>query len=359
MSLEQNAIDGAKNLLINCADLKSDETLLIISEDPQYGWYDRAAANVVAEQAAQMGITPTRINVGEPGNTADPVVDAAIKAHDCTIYFARIGDQDRFGNLAPGKKSVMSYIRDVEMLGSAYGRTHYGATIELKEAVNDILLSAENIKITCPAGTNVEGHASSSAREQKTDVSVLRFPLGVPLPMEATEFSGQVAITRFITPTGSKIYHPASVSLEGTVTAKFTNGRIDGFSGESQRDVIRSEDHYAMVARTFKIDPDVVHSWHAGIHPGCDSNHPAEADPDRWSNTVFTNPRVLHFHTCGAYAPGEICWMIFDHTVCVDGINLWEDGRLLPQAFAQTRTCLENWPELTALCDNPAQGIGI
>ena len=358
MNNNNDSIDGAKNLLNDCADLKAGDTLLIISEDPQYGWYDKAAPDIVAKQAEEMGITPTRIYVGEPGNLPDPVVDATITAHDCTIYFARIGDQDRFSELAPGKKSVMSYIRDEEMLGSAYGRTPYGASVQLKEAINDILLSAENIKITCPAGTDVEGRASSEARSEKADVSVHRFPLGVPLPLAASGFSGRVAITHFITPTGSKTYHPASITLENTVFADFTDGRIDGFSG-AKRDVIRTEDHYSMVARKFNIDPNFVHSWHAGIHPGCDYKHPASDDPDRWSNTVFTNPRVLHFHTCGAYAPGEICWMIFDHTVCVDGINLWEDGRLCLDSFLQTRACLESSPELAALCKNPAQRIGL
>jgi hypothetical protein len=27
---------------------------------------------------------------------------------------------------------------------------------------------------------------------------------------------------------------------------------------------------------------------------------------------AFANPRYLHFHTCGNYAPGEIAWSLFD-----------------------------------------------
>ena len=252
----------------------------------------------------------------------------------------------------------MCYIRNVEMLSSAYGQTAYGASVALKQAINDVMLSAENIEITCPAGTKCSGSATDISRDLQVDVSVHRFPLGVPMPMEANKFSGRVAITHFVTPTGSKSYDPPSVALDQTVFVDFTNGRIDGFTGD-ENDVANVQQHYAMVANKFGIDPDFVHSWHAGIHPGCDYKYEAKDDPDRWSNTVFTNPRVLHFHTCGAYAPGEICWMIFDHTVTVDGVNLWQDGRLCLDNFPQTKACLNNWPELVALCDNPAQRIGI
>ena len=349
---------GAQNMLVNCAALKPDDTLLIISEDPKLGWYDAAAPDAIAQEARNMGITPTRIYVGEPDNNPTPEIDAAIEDHDCTIYFARIGDQDRFGELAPGKKSVMCYIRDIDMLGSSYGETAYGASVALKGAINEIMLSAEAIDITCPAGTICHGSVSDVAREQQADVSVHRFPLGVPLPMDAKGFSGRVAITYFLTPTGSKTYDPPSVRLNNTVFAEFANGRIEGFSGD-EKDVRNVKQHYAMVSEKFGIDPDFVHSWHAGIHPGCDYKYRAKDDPDRWSNTVFTNPRVLHFHTCGAYAPGEICWMIFDQTVCIDGVNLWENGKLCPQAFEQTRECLKDWPELIELCENPAKSIGI
>jgi hypothetical protein len=56
--------------------------------------------------------------------------------------------------------------------------------------------------------------------------------------------------------------------------------------------------------------------------------YPPQPDPDRWSNSVFTSPRWLHFHTCGAYAPGEICWMVGEPKVEVDGKALWREGRL-------------------------------
>lgn len=350
--------DGAGNLLVNCADLKPGETLLIVAEDPALGWYDAEMVKAVIGKARDMGLAPDVLEVGKPGNDPEPRVAEAIAAHDCTIFFARLGDQDRFGEAVPGRRSVMCYVRDIGMLSGAFGRTTHQAFVELKEAVNAVLLGADRIEISCPLGTDYAGTASQTVRQQQTDVSIERFPLGVPLPMDGAEFSGRVALANYLTPTGSRVYEPAYLALESPIFGEVERGKIVGFSGETG-DVDRVREHYKRISGEFGIDPDVVHSWHAGIHPGCAYTDSAADDPDRWSNTVFGNPRFVHFHTCGAYAPGEICWMVLDQTIAIDGVALWEKGRLRPEAFARTKICLENWPELNALFANPTDSTGL
>ena len=133
---------------------------------------------------------------------------------------------------------------------------------------------------------------------------------------------------------------------------------INDLKGE-QEDVGRIRKHYQMVASLFSLDKDVVHSFHAGIHPGSAYTKSVAEDPDRWSNSAFTNPRVLHFHTCGDYPPGEICWMVIDHTLTIDGKTLWEHGRLCVDAFDETARCLDDWPELRPLFASPSSAIGI
>jgi len=142
------------------------------------------------------------------------------------------------------------------------------------------------------------------------------------------------------------------------VLAEIGDGRIVNLQGDSAM-ADRIREHYSMVAETFGIDGEAVHSFHAGIHPGNTYRRPAAEDPDMWSNSVFTNPRVLHFHTCGAYAPAEICWMLIDHTLSVDGVDLWQNGRLCADAFEATRRCLQDWPELAALIAAPSRAIGL
>ncbi len=349
---------GARNLLVNCAEIGTGQRLLIIQESPDLGWYDAEAPMAVEAEARRMGLTPAVLKVGAPENEPDARVAEAVAAHDVIVFFSRMGDQDRFADPVPGKTIVMCYARDADTLASAYGRTDHLALVELKEAVNDILLNAGTIEIRCPLGTAISGSIAETAKTARADVSVRRFPLGVPQPVEASRFSGRVAIAHFLTPTGSKVYEPAYLEIGQPVFAEVASGRIERFTGD-RNEVERICEHYSRISALFDIDGDVVHSWHAGIHPGCAYAADAARDPDRWSNTVFGNPRFVHFHTCGDYAPGEICWMVLDPTIVVDGQNLWENGRLRADAFPQSRRCLEERPTLNSLFADPSDQIGL
>ena len=269
-----------------------------------------------------------------------------------------MGDQDRFADPNPDQVRVMCYARDAGMLASRFGRTRHAALVRLKEAIDSLLTSAHRIDISCPLGTALSGNVSGIDGAVTEDVAVRRFPMAVPQPVPAASFSGKVALAHYLTPTGSRVYEPAWLALDRPVLAEVASGRIERFTGDPET-VRRVRAHHDAVAATFDIDPDAVHSWHAGVHPGCAYAGDPARNPDRWSNTVFANPRFLHFHTCGHYAPGEICWMVLDPTITVDGTALWSGGRLRPEAFAPTRACLDEWPDLRALIESPSDRIGL
>ena len=319
--------EGARNLLLNCCRLNPDERVLVVHEQPELGWYDQGVCDALAETLQILGNPFAIMPVGAPGSGDGERAKQAVTEYDCTIFLARIGDQDRFDEAIPGHRTVMVYARTAEMLASRFGTTDHRAMLSVKETVNRITLSASEIVVTCPLGTRLKGRPQNEAPDSPTDVSVMRFPMGVPAPIEAANFTGTVAISRFLTPTGSKAYEPASLEIEGTVLAAIESGRIVEFDGNREQ-VRRIENHYKRVSEQFEIDRNVVHSWHAGIHPACGYDRAASENPDRWSNFVFPNPRFAHFHTCGNYAPGEICWMVLDPTISVDGVNLWECGKL-------------------------------
>ena len=348
---------GIENLLINCAKVESGETLLIVAEDPDLGWYDADVAEAVKAKAEALGLKTTMQLVGPPELTKDPVLLDQISKHDSTVFFARVGDQDRFEDTNGQERSVMVYARDAQSLSSAFGQAHHQAMSDFKNAINQITLGANQIEVTCPLGTHLTGSPPPLALEDDADVTVQRFPLGVPQPVPAAGFSGQVALTRYLTPTGSMPYDPPNCRIDGTVMVQIEAGRITGFEGPDAS-VAEVNKHYDNVSSQFGIDRDCVHSWHAGIHPGSAYRHSIHDDPDRWSNNVFTHPRFLHFHTCGDYAPAEICWMVLDPTILVDGEKLWDSGKLLPSNFPATRAVIEQWPELKDLFDAPAGPIG-
>jgi len=354
----EDLAQGAANLVINCAGLGGHETVLIVAEDPKLGWYDAETIAIVESGVEKLGIKPTRIQVACVQNAPDARLTQAIDSHDVTIFLARLGDRSRFSDIFPGKIRVMCYARTAAMLASPFGRADYHGFVDLMSAVNAVLCGAQTLRITCPLGTDLAGKVSDTDKSAPGDVSIRRFPLGVPQPIDTSNFSGRVALARFLSPTGSRVYSPASIAIETPVMAEIAAGRITHFTGDKKTvDAVRA--HHDMVARKFNIDGDILHSFHAGIHPGCAYAKSAGDDPDLWSNTVFNNPRVLHFHVCGNTAPGEISWVVIDPTVDVDGINLWEDGRLCIENFTPTKNCLDRWQDLKSLFANPARSIGI
>lgn len=360
-AVHQQAKEGASNLLTNCLEVCAGEKLLIVFEDPALGWYDEAPAELVAEVASELGVQVTLRRVGGPDNryvgdnAATDAAQSIDKDFDCCIFFARIGDQLRF-DPQTGRKRAMCYVTSMKALASSYGGIHYRALADLKVAIDALLFSAAEITMHCPQGTNLTGTARGSAPDD--DVTIKRFPVGVHTPLSASGFAGEVYLARYLTPTGSRVYEPASAVIEHPLMAKIAGGVVVEYLGAAD-DVERVKQHYAHVSALFDLDPAQVLSWHAGLHPGCQFKGRAGDDPDKWSNTVFTNPRFAHFHTCGRTAPGEVCWMILDPTISVDGVALWEEGSLHPDRFPELRKCLELWPELLPLYQGDTGAVGL
>ena len=357
--LAENITRGAQNLLLNCAGLASGDRLLIVVEEAFPHYYDPALATAISTAAFQLGIlvethkVPFIAQVTEP----DQALQDAMAKADRTLFLARIGDQLRFSETLAQGRPVVSYVFDTEMLGSSYGTAHHRGFTELKDRFNAAFAKARRIRVTCPLGTDFEG-PGTGLPDAAPDVSVARFPMTVFTPIPAAGFRGQIAQAGFLTGTGSNYYTPYTVALDGILVAHFDKGRITGFSG-SPADVARAKAHYADVAQQLGIDRDFVHSWHAGMHPGCSYRQQAARSPERWAGAAFGNPRVLHVHTCGSYAPGEISLNIIDPTVTLDGVSVWEDGRLYPQRISGGAELLAKYPCAASAFANPARNIGL
>ena len=242
------------------------------------------------------------------------------------------------------------------MLESHFGETHYGAFKDLKALVDRHLNEADSIRVTCPEGTDFSGPGIQGA-ELAPDTTVKRLPLSVFSPVPAAPFSGVVAQTGFLIGTGSTFYSPYVCEIADVLRIRFEHGRIVAFEGSSN-DVQTAEDHYDRVSQDLGIDRDFVHSWHAGIHPGCEFPDFAGDNFERWSGGAFGNPRLLHLHTCGVYAPGEISLNILDPTIEVDGIRIWDKGRFCPERIEGGSDILEHYPDARGVFATPAQNVG-
>ncbi|RST86924.1 hypothetical protein EJC49_08390 [Aquibium carbonis] len=352
-------LDGARNLLADCAGMRAGETLLVLHEDPTLGYYGPGLAEAVLEAAATMGIRATARAIPFDPDIDVPPADLrhAMLAADRTLFLARMGDQLRFNAELAAVRPIVCYALNRDMLGSVFGRAPYRAFVALKASVDAVLAGATSIRVTCPLGTDFSGPGVAFPGA-KGDVTVARFPMSVFTPAPAAAYRGRVAQAGFLVGTGSKYYQPYGAALRDVLFIAFEGNHITGFEGDAA-DVDTARRHYAFVADRFGIDRDFVHSWHAGIHPGCAFPGQAGENLERWSGAAFGNPRLLHFHTCGAYAPGEICWNVVDPTVLVDGVAVWENGRLHPERVPGGSEILAAHPQVAAAFAAPAQAVGL
>jgi hypothetical protein len=358
-ALDEALESGALNLLSDCAGAKPGETLLILNEDPALGYFGDGLADAIAQTARRIGLDVRLIDVPfDPGaECLPPALARELERADHALFLARLGDQLRFREMPGGARPIVSYVLDRSMLGSAFGCAPNAAFIALKQAFNQLFAAAAEIHVTCPLGTDVRGRVPPAAGEP-ADVSVKRFPISVFAPLDASCFNGRVAVGHLLVGTGSRYYQPYGMPVTAPLFAHIAGGRLVRWEGPAE-EVARAEAHYRRVAGLFGIDGGFVHSWHAGIHPGCAYLEPASANYERWSGSAFGNPRLLHFHTCGAYAPGEICWNVVDPTITIDGAKIWDHGVIRIDAVPGAAAIMARHPSLRALFDNPVREIGL
>ena len=348
-----------ENLLFKCAGGTSGQSLLIVHEASDDGFYNADLHQVIAEHANDLGFFIQFYPI-----TFDPDVkaipDALVRASalaDHTIFVARLGDQVRFYADIATATWIILYAIDVDMLASDFGMADYVGFDALKTEINTLMMEADHIHVTCPAGSSFSGHVEDLEADSN-DVTIKRFPMSIFTPLPTTYFEGCIAQNGFLLGTGSKYYTPYACGLQKTLYIEFSGHNITGFHGD-KADISAAKDHYQFVADTYGIDPFFIHSWHAGMHPACAFNAPASACFERWSGAAFGNPRLLHFHTCGRYPPGEISLNIVDPTVSVDGEKIWEAGVLHPERLPYGVKLLEEFPSLKRSFDHPAKNIGL
>lgn len=353
------ATAGARNMLLNCAGAQPGERVLIAYEPAEYGYFDAHVLNTVTRTARAIGLAVEIVNVGFTpwAQTLPTALRAQMDRVDIVIFLARLGDQLRFCDMPRDKRIVVSFALDKGLLGSGFGTTHHGAMVALKDLVTDAFAQAQTVQVTCPNGTDFAGTPDMPAAASG-DTTVLRFPMSVFKPVPARSFTGRVALCGFLTGTGSQYYDGYTLEFQGRVLAHFRNGQLLGFDG-SPNDVAAAHAHYDRIARTLGVDRNCVHSWHAGIHPGCGYMQNASENYERWSGAAFGNPRLLHFHTCGDYAPGEISWNVLDPTIRIDGVPVCENGIFHPSRLAGGQGVLDRHPDAARIFAHPDAHVGL
>ena len=355
----KNVEQAAKNILFNCAKGQAGDTLLIVHEACDEGYYDSKLHRLVGDAAETLGFEVTLFEIAFAPDIKDPSPELAAKlaAADHSLFLARLGDQLRFQKNKIPARSIISYAIDSDMFLSSFARADYAGFAELKGLIEAAFVAAKRIQVTCPAGTDFSGSLQNGEFEH-SDIHLKRFPLSIFNPVPVFAFSGCIAQNGFLTGTGSQYYQPYACELRDTLLIDFKGANITGFRG-SQRDISSAQTHYEMVAKKYNIDPYFVHSWHAGIHPACRFDHSASENFERWSGAAFGNPRLLHFHSCGKIPPGEISINVVDPSIRLDDALIWEKGVLHPERLRGGDMLLARFPDLAQAFQNPAKEIGL
>jgi hypothetical protein len=68
---------------------------------------------------------------------------------------------------------------------------------------------------------------------------------------------------------------------------------------------------------------------------------------------------VLHFHTCGQHAPGEISLNVIDPTILLDGVTVWDSGVLRLENIKGGKDLLDASNELRTLFSEPENQCGL
>ncbi len=347
------------SLLRDCVGGVAGERLLIVSETEGSDFYDSEAPKLTAAAGRALGMrvycTESASFVTSP-EEKQQLFDT-LRGFDHIVFFSRVGDQIRFSNDKDMPSATMCYTLNLEALTSEFGTACYQGMCEVKKSLDDAFTAARHIRVTCPRGTDYAGRPNWGDGPS-VEVSIKRFPMLVSKPVPAMGLTGRVALSRFLIGTGSCNYEPYYLPLDHDVFACFENNEITRFEGDPQ-EVDRINKHYYHVSDCLKIEPWVVDSWHAGIHPACQFRHHAQDDILRWSSTAFGNPRILHFHTCGNYAPGEISWNVLDPTIYIDDVPVWESGQLYPERLPNGASLFDHHPNLAALYQNPYREVGL
>ena len=81
---------SCENILKNCAKLSKNDSLLIVSEDPKYGWYNKDITDLIYYQAKKCGIKTDIMIVGEPTNDPNDNLKIEIEKYDCALFLLEL-----------------------------------------------------------------------------------------------------------------------------------------------------------------------------------------------------------------------------------------------------------------------------
>lgn len=333
MSLSISKLEeGAKNLLINCAEVKSGDRILLVGEDSDKPYFDPLLCDDVAKVAQSLGAKPEVIlskPVSDASQFPTEISEAMLKA-DKTIFFSRLGDQVRFAKTAGNSQKIMCYTLTRGHLASPFSSINFKSMKKLHDLICTTIQSAKSYRIETNKGTSLFSEMPDTTNENNkamTDFTLDLFPVMIFPPVSFHNLNGKMVLEDFIQSSSTRAYADSVFRIKTPVEVTIENSRMTHFKGDPI--VIEGlKKQLKRAARITQGDAYIINSWHTGINSHTFFEEDPYEDLERWGTVSYGSPRYTHFHAAGI-DPGDISIHQLDASISFDDTLYWDKGRFV------------------------------
>jgi len=336
---------GARNLLLNCAEVEPGDSILLVGEHSESAYFDPRLCDDVAQVARGLGVE-ARVILAEPVANASQFpqsISDAMLAVDKTIFFSRLGDQVRFLETPGNSKKIMCYTLTRKYLASPFASASFKTMKKIHDLLTRKIIGSKYYRIESSDGTRLDSeiiHDSQSTKPAVTEFSLELFPVMIFPPVNFCNLNGQILLRDFLLSSSTREYADSVLILKSPVMAKIEDSRLVGFEGDSM-EITRLKQQLERAAKITGGDAYALNSWHTGINPYTFFDGDPYADLELWGTVTYGSPRYTHIHAAGN-DPGDISIQLFDASISFDDELFWDKGKFV---FLDS-------PEVQALLDS-------
>ena len=321
---------GARNLLLNCAEAKAGDRVLLVGEQCAAPYFDSQLCDDLAAACTGLGMQ-AQIVLAKPRASAahfpDTVAQAMLSA-DVTIFFSRLGDQLRFLDSPGSSRKIMCYTLDRDHLASPFAGIDCRVIQRVHDQLFERIKGSKSYSIDAPNGTALTAALPQAQDEDQplaAEFTLDLFPVMIFPPINFYQLNGQLVLEHFLTSSSTRAYADSVLMLDSPVTVQIEDSRMVDFEGDGDL-IKRLQQQLERAASITGGDAYQLNSWHTGINPYTFFNGDPYQDLERWGTVAYGSPRYTHIHAAG-YDPGDISIQLFDASICFDDETLWDNGR--------------------------------
>jgi hypothetical protein len=336
---------GAKNLLLNCAELEPGDSILLVGEKSEAPYFDPLLCDDVAQVARSLGIE-ARVLLAEPVSNASEFpqfISDAMSTADKTIFFSRLGDQVRFMEASGNSKNIICYTLTRKHMSSPFASVNFKTMKRMHDLLTSQIIASTNYKIESDCGTSLSSeiiHDAQSTTSAVTEFTLELFPVMIFPPVNFNKLTGQIVLREFLLSSSVHKYSDSAFILKSPIVAKIENSRMVEFEGD-KKEIVKLKMQLERAAEITGGDAYVLNSWHTGINPYTFFDGNPYSDLELWGTVAYGSPRYTHMHAAGN-DPGDISIHLFDASISFDDQLFWDKGKFV----------FLDQPEVQAILDN-------